>query len=96
MDPRLLGQYSVKGAKEMAVLALHCVSMNPKDRPRMATVVDTLEGLQQFKDMAVTSGHWPAASKSTRNSNNGASKNVKGRGGANQKKPSPIVPTKKT
>ena len=58
MDPRLSGQYSVKGAKEMAHLALQCISLNPKDRPRMPTIVETLEGLQQYKDMAVTSVHW--------------------------------------
>ncbi|NP_001240045.1 putative class VII receptor-like cytoplasmic kinase [Glycine max] len=67
MDPRLAGQYSVKGAKEMAHLALQCISLNPKDRPRMPTIVETLEGLQQYKDMAVTSGHWPVSSKSTKN-----------------------------
>ena len=94
MDPRLAGQYSVKGAKNMAVLALQCVSLNPKDRPRMPTVVDTLESMQQFKDMAVTSGQWPASSpKSTRN---GASNKVKTKAGANQKKPSPPVPSRKT
>lgn len=58
MDPRLAGHYSVKGAKVMALLALQCISLNPKNRPRMPTVVETLESLQQFKDMAVTRGHW--------------------------------------
>ncbi|GMH09137.1 hypothetical protein Nepgr_010977, partial [Nepenthes gracilis] len=56
MDSRLAGQYSVKGAKEMALLALKCVSLNPKDRPLMPVVVETLEGLQQYKDMAVACG----------------------------------------
>ncbi|KAA8521039.1 hypothetical protein F0562_011808 [Nyssa sinensis] len=54
MDPRLAGQYSVKGAKEMALLSLQCVSLNPKDRPRMPAIIETLEGLQQLRDMAVT------------------------------------------
>ena len=68
MDPRLQGQYSVKGAKEMALLALQCVSLNPKDRPKMPTIIETLESLQHFKDMAITSGQWPASSpKSMRN-----------------------------
>ncbi|XP_061359885.1 probable serine/threonine-protein kinase PBL15 [Gastrolobium bilobum] len=95
MDPRLAGQYSVKGAKEMAHLASQCISLNPKDRPRMPTIVETLESLQQFKDMAVTSGHWPAASpKPTRN---GASNNkVKTRASAYHKQPSPTVPSRKT
>ncbi|XP_068635270.1 probable serine/threonine-protein kinase PBL15 [Aristolochia californica] len=66
MDPKLGGQYSVKGAKEVAGLALRCVSSNPKDRPRMSAVVETLEGLQHLKDMAITSGVWPANQRSGR------------------------------
>lgn len=57
MDPGLAGQYSVKGAKEMALLSLQCISLNPKNRPRIQTVVEALENLQQFKDMAVNYGH---------------------------------------
>ncbi|KAF3335904.1 serine/threonine-protein kinase [Carex littledalei] len=56
MDPRLAGQYSVKGAREVAALALQCISSIPKDRPRMPAVVETLERLQHLKDMAVTAG----------------------------------------
>ncbi|KAH7515008.1 hypothetical protein FEM48_Zijuj11G0150700 [Ziziphus jujuba var. spinosa] len=74
MDPRLGGQYSVKGAKEIALLALHCISVNPKDRPRMPAIVETLESLQNFKDMAVTCGQWQASPKtSTARVNNGVS-----------------------
>lgn len=54
MDPRLGGQYSVKGAKEMALLALQCVSLNPKDRPKTPAIIGTLESLQQYRDMAVS------------------------------------------
>jgi len=89
MDPRLAGQYSVKGAKEIAHLALQCISLHPKDRPRMAMIVETLESLEQFKDMAVTSGHWPISSKSTKNvsSNN----KVKARAiSVNQKQQTPV------
>ncbi|XP_010540703.1 PREDICTED: serine/threonine-protein kinase At5g01020 [Tarenaya hassleriana] len=65
MDPRLSGQYSVKAAKEMALLALRCVSPNPKDRPRMPAIVESLRDLQHLKDMAVSSGHWsPSPAKS--------------------------------
>lgn len=94
MDARLAGQYSVKGAKEMALLALQCISMNPKDRPRMPEIVDRLENLKQFKDMAVSSGHWSASPKTR----NGASNKVKIdiRPGANQRKPSPVVTSKKS
>ena len=84
MDPRLAGQYSVKGAKEIARLALQCTSLNPKDRPRMPAIVEILESLQQFKDMAVSCGHWPASPKCR----NGASNKVKIdiRAGANRRK----------
>ncbi|KAJ0110955.1 hypothetical protein Patl1_02590 [Pistacia atlantica] len=59
---------TVKGAKEMGILALQCISLNPKDRPRMPAVVETLESLQNFKDMAVSCGQWPVSSpKSTKN-----------------------------
>ncbi|CAD5194386.1 unnamed protein product [Musa acuminata subsp. malaccensis] len=59
MDHRLAGSYSTKGSREVASLALRCISPNPKDRPQMSTVVETLEGLQHLKDMAVSSGAWP-------------------------------------
>ncbi|KAM4073351.1 hypothetical protein ACB094_10G011900 [Castanea mollissima] len=94
MDPRLAGQYSVKGAKEMALLALQCISLNPKDRPKMPGVIETLENLQHYKDMAITCGQWPASSpKSTRN---GVSTKVRmeSKGGYHRKS-SPITPSKK-
>ncbi|KAL0393811.1 UNVERIFIED_CONTAM: putative serine/threonine-protein kinase PBL15 [Sesamum latifolium] len=67
MDPRLAGQYSVKGAKEMGLLALQCVSLNPKARPKMPAIIETLESLQNLRDMAITHGQWPASPKSGRN-----------------------------
>ncbi|KAI3453926.1 hypothetical protein Pfo_010589 [Paulownia fortunei] len=63
MDPRLAGQYSVKGAKEVGLLAQKCVSLNPKDRPKMPAIIETLESIQQLKDMAITNGQWPASTK---------------------------------
>lgn len=59
MDPKLAGHYSVKGSREVASLALQCISPTPKDRPRMSAVIDTLQGLQHLKDMAVSVGAWP-------------------------------------
>ena len=57
----------------------------------MPGVVETLEGLQHLRDMAVTCGQWPATPKSTRN---GAA--VKGRRENNrvgtQCKSTPIAP----
>ncbi|XP_027348005.1 probable serine/threonine-protein kinase PBL15 [Abrus precatorius] len=95
VDPKLAGQYSVKGAKEMAFLALQCTSLNPKDRPRMQTIVETLERLQQFKDMAVSWRHWPSSPQCIRNR---PSNNIKIdlRGGANHRQFSPLVSNKTT
>ncbi|KAJ4887317.1 Protein kinase superfamily protein [Raphanus sativus] len=64
MDQRLAGQYSVKAAKDTALLALQCVSPHPKDRPKMLAVVKVLESLMHHKDMAVSSGHWPPSPRS--------------------------------
>ncbi|KAK4486263.1 hypothetical protein RD792_008933 [Penstemon davidsonii] len=66
MDPRLGGQYSVKGAKEVGLLGLQCVSLNPRDRPKMPAIIETLESLQNLKDMAITYGQWPATPKTGR------------------------------
>ncbi|KAD5317309.1 hypothetical protein E3N88_17255 [Mikania micrantha] len=65
IDPRLGGQYSVRGAKEVALLALYCVSLNPKDRPKMPAIIETLESLKNYRDMAITCGQWPPASHKT-------------------------------
>ncbi|KAL6008600.1 putative serine/threonine-protein kinase pbl15 [Asimina triloba] len=89
MDPKLMGHYSVKGAREVAALALKCLNSNPKDRPLMAGVVETLQSLQHLKDMAVSTGAWPIAQKAGRN---GVS--AKGRRDARAgayAKPSPIA-----
>ncbi|KAJ9537724.1 hypothetical protein OSB04_030457 [Centaurea solstitialis] len=65
MDQRLAGQYSVRGAKEVALLALNSVSLNPKDRPKMTEIIQTLESVQNLKDMAISCGQWPVASQKT-------------------------------
>lgn len=96
MDPRLSGQYSVKGSKEMALLSLKCVSLNPKDRPRMPAIIEVLEGLQQFRDMAVTCGQWPVNSKPTRNSGVSSTRGRRDIKGGTYCKPSMDVPGKKS
>lgn len=65
MDPRFGGQYSVKGTKEMAHLASLCTSLNPKDRPKIPAIIETLEALQPLRDMAVACGQWPPSPKSS-------------------------------
>lgn len=95
MDSRLGGQYSVKGAKEMAFLALQCISLNPKDRPKMPTIVKTLERLEHFKDMAVTRGHWPASPQCATNRPSNKVK-IDLRVGANSRNLSTIVSNRKS
>lgn len=93
-DSARAGQYSVKGTKEMAVLALQCISLNPKDRPRITAVVESLESLQQYKDMAVTCGKWAASPKPGRNNGVSTKVRIESRGG-NLRKASPVTPTRK-
>ncbi|XP_059655905.1 probable serine/threonine-protein kinase PBL3 isoform X2 [Cornus florida] len=50
MDTKLEGQYPQKGAYAAATLALQCLSREPKARPRMAEVLETLEQLQPPKN----------------------------------------------
>lgn len=46
VDPRLQGDYPVKGLHKAAMLAYHCLNRNPKARPLMRDIVDSLEPLQ--------------------------------------------------
>lgn len=62
VDPRLDGQYSVKGAQKAASLAYYCLNPNPKARPLMSDVVDTLEPLQNMRDIASASYTYIAGS----------------------------------
>nr|POE85322.1 putative serine/threonine-protein kinase pbl12 [Quercus suber] len=48
LDPRLEGQFSIKGAQGAAALAYKCLSNHPKPRPTMSDVVKILETLQDF------------------------------------------------
>ncbi|KAK6936975.1 Serine-threonine/tyrosine-protein kinase, catalytic domain [Dillenia turbinata] len=46
VDPRLEGDYAVKGVHKASMLAYHCLNRNPKARPLMRDIVETLEPLQ--------------------------------------------------
>ncbi|TKY65219.1 receptor protein kinase [Spatholobus suberectus] len=61
IDPRLEGHFSVKGAQKAAQLAAQCLSRDPKSRPMMSEVVQTLKPLQNLKDMAISSYHFQVA-----------------------------------
>ncbi|RWR78509.1 Protein kinase domain-containing protein [Cinnamomum micranthum f. kanehirae] len=49
MDQRLEGQYPSKGAVQAAQLILKCLGSNPRRRPSMSEVVETLEQIQAIK-----------------------------------------------
>ena len=51
VDPRLEGDYPVKGVNKAAMLAYHCLNRNPKARPLMRDIVDSLEPLQEAEDV---------------------------------------------
>ncbi|XP_019427827.1 PREDICTED: probable serine/threonine-protein kinase PIX7 isoform X3 [Lupinus angustifolius] len=61
IDPRLEGHFSVKGAQKAAQLAAQCLSRDPKARPVMSEVVQTLKPLPNLKDMAISSYHFQVA-----------------------------------
>ncbi|CAL5188243.1 unnamed protein product [Lathyrus oleraceus] len=50
MDCRLEGQYSPKAALETAKLILKCLESDPRKRPSMNDVLETLEGIRAIKD----------------------------------------------
>ncbi|KAL9238850.1 hypothetical protein vseg_013222 [Gypsophila vaccaria] len=52
IDPRLENQYSIRAAQKACSLAYYCLSQNPKARPLMSDVVETLEPLQSSGDTA--------------------------------------------
>ncbi|KAK9114125.1 hypothetical protein Syun_020922 [Stephania yunnanensis] len=60
IDPRLDGNFSVKGVQKAALLAQHCLSRDPKARPLMSEVVEALKPLLNLKDMASSSHHFQA------------------------------------
>uniref|UniRef100_A0A7N0UEK4 Protein kinase domain-containing protein n=1 Tax=Kalanchoe fedtschenkoi TaxID=63787 RepID=A0A7N0UEK4_KALFE len=61
VDPRLSGDYPVKGVHKAAMLAYHCLNRNPKARPLMRDIVDSLEPLQETEALDVPSPFQPAA-----------------------------------
>ncbi|KAK9123409.1 hypothetical protein Sjap_013011 [Stephania japonica] len=54
IDPRLNGDYPIKGVHKAAMLAYHCLNRNPKARPLMRDIVDSLEPLQHTVEIPIT------------------------------------------
>ena len=50
MDARIEGQYSHKASSQAAQLTLKCLEPDPKHRPSMKEVLETLEGIETIKD----------------------------------------------
>lgn len=61
IDPRLDNQYSVRAAQKACSLAYYCLSQNPKARPLMSDVVETLEPLQSCNEPSESSTGGPFA-----------------------------------
>ncbi|MED6124132.1 putative serine/threonine-protein kinase pbl16 [Stylosanthes scabra] len=53
IDPRLEGDYPIKGVHKAAMLAYHCLNRNPKARPLMRDIVDSLEPLQAHNEIPI-------------------------------------------
>ena len=82
IDPRLEGNFSIKGAQKDAQLDCHFLSRDPKVRPLMSEVVEALRTLMNLKDMASSSFHYQALQEERANrqqqleNGNGQLKNV--------------------
>ncbi|KAF2308685.1 hypothetical protein P3X46_032396 [Hevea brasiliensis] len=74
LDPRLEGHFSIKGAQKAIQLAAQCLSRDPKTRPRMSEVVETLKPLPSLKDMA-SSSYYFQTMQADRNKSNMHNKN---------------------
>ncbi|KAJ8492985.1 hypothetical protein OPV22_014706 [Ensete ventricosum] len=63
IDPRLHGNFSVKGAQKVAELVQACVGRNAKARPLMSEVVAVLKPLVDLNDIASSSASFRAMTK---------------------------------
>jgi hypothetical protein len=52
MDPRFEGQYNSRQAFQAAQLMLDCLAVEPRSRPSMKEVVETLERVEAMKSRA--------------------------------------------
>lgn len=53
IDPRMEGQYTIETLQKVASLAYQCLSQNPKGRPMMNHVVETLESIQNLPESRI-------------------------------------------
>ncbi|XVE83833.1 hypothetical protein DITRI_Ditri16bG0119400 [Diplodiscus trichospermus] len=81
LDPRLEGHFSIKGAQKATQLAAQCLSRDPKARPRMSEVVETLKPLPNLKDMASSSYYFQTMQADRARSNLNAKNGIRTHGG---------------
>ncbi|XP_020236570.1 serine/threonine-protein kinase RIPK [Cajanus cajan] len=65
IDPRLEGQFPMKGALKVAALTYKCLSHHPNPRPNMSDVVKILESPQDFEDVIIGPFVYVAVSESS-------------------------------
>lgn len=53
IDPRLEGDFPLKGVHKAAMLVYHCLNKNPKARPLMRDIVDSLEPLTTYTQLPI-------------------------------------------
>ncbi|KAG9159779.1 hypothetical protein Leryth_007788 [Lithospermum erythrorhizon] len=76
IDQRLEGQFSIRGAQKVIMLAARCLSRNPKARPLMSEVVEALKPLPDLTDLACSSSYFQAMQAERSNSINRQARNV--------------------
>ena len=81
LDPRLEGHFSIKAAQKAAQLAAQCLSRDPKARPRMSEVVETLKPLPNLKDMASSSYYFQTMQSDRTRSNLNAKNGIRTQAG---------------
>ncbi|GAV69807.1 Pkinase domain-containing protein [Cephalotus follicularis] len=81
LDPRLEGHFSIKGAQKAAQLAAYCLSRDPKARPKMSEVVETLKPLPNLKDMASSSYYFQTMQADRARSNVNTKNGIRTQGG---------------
>lgn len=81
LDPRLEGHFSIKGSQKATQLAAQCLSRDPKARPRMSEVVETLKPLPNLKDMASSSYYFQTMQADNTRSNQNSKSSIRTQGG---------------
>ncbi|KAI5418828.1 putative serine/threonine-protein kinase pix13, variant 4, partial [Lathyrus oleraceus] len=70
MDGRIEGQYSQKAAIQAAALSLKCLESDPKQRPSMKDVLESLEAIEAIqvksKESRKNSSHQPPVHQAAR------------------------------